>query len=161
MGFPYLAKLERTFALLLRQVRRLAGLFNALYSPRYERITAGSSAPVQQAWAMFLTPFALTILRACERRRAMTPGLTRMRLASSASVTSRTQWFSFSTAQWPRMARAKISAGNMTEDAKNAISSRRFQSPVAAERINVARVTHMIAAISDPHSPSLRAAPGA
>ena len=66
-----------------------------------------------------------------------------------------------STAQWPRMARAKISAGNMTEDAKNAISSRRFQSPVAAERINVARVTHMIAAISDPHSPSLRATPGA
>ena len=29
------------------------GLFNALYSPRYERTTAGSSAPVQQAWAMF------------------------------------------------------------------------------------------------------------
>src|SRR5208283_5578252 len=47
------------------------GLFNALYSPRYERITAGSSAPVPQAWAMFLTPFALAILRACERRRAM------------------------------------------------------------------------------------------
>src|SRR5208283_5652563 len=43
---------------------RPAGLFNALYSPRYERITAGSSAPVPQAWAMFLTPFALAILRA-------------------------------------------------------------------------------------------------
>ena len=76
-----------------------AGLFNAVYRPRYERVTAGSSAPLQSAWAMLATPFALAMLRACERRRAMTPGLTRMRLASSARVTSRTQWFSFSTAQ--------------------------------------------------------------
>ena len=57
--------------------------------PRYERVTAGSSAPFQRAWAMLATLFALAMLRACERRRAMTPGLTRMRLASSARVTSR------------------------------------------------------------------------
>ena len=66
---------------------------------------------------MLATPFALAILRACERKRAMTPGLTRIRLASSARVTSRTQCFSFSTANDRRMALARISTGSPTEDA--------------------------------------------
>lgn len=47
----------------------------------------------------------------------MMPGLTRMRLASSARVTSRTQWFWFSMAQWLRMALAKVLAGSLTEAA--------------------------------------------
>jgi hypothetical protein len=76
-----------------------AGLFNVLYKPRYKSVTAGSMAPLHRAWAIILTQFAPAMLRACERRRAMTPGLTRMRLASSARVTSWTQWFWFSTAQ--------------------------------------------------------------
>jgi hypothetical protein len=59
------------------------------------------------------------------------------------------------------MALAKISTGDMTDDAQNAASSRRFQSPVAAEQINVNRVTRTIAAINGAHSSSSRAAPGA
>ena len=41
-----------------------AGLFNALYSPVYDRLTAGSSAAFHRALAMFAAPFALMILRA-------------------------------------------------------------------------------------------------
>lgn len=33
--------------------------------------------PFQRAWTMLATPFALAVLRACKRRRALTPGLTR------------------------------------------------------------------------------------
>ena len=40
------------------------GLFNALYSPVYDRLTAGSSAAFHRALAMFARPFALMILRA-------------------------------------------------------------------------------------------------
>ena len=35
MGFPYLAKLERTFALLLRQVRRLATPLAGIAAKRF------------------------------------------------------------------------------------------------------------------------------
>ena len=41
-----------------------AGLFNALYSPLYERLTSGSMAAAQVALAMFVTPFALAMLSA-------------------------------------------------------------------------------------------------
>ena len=40
------------------------GLFNALYSPLYERLTSGSMAAAQVALAMFVTPFALAMLSA-------------------------------------------------------------------------------------------------
>jgi len=83
----------------LRQDGFTAGLFNAHYRPVYERLTAGSRAAVQSASAMFVAPLARAILSALLRNRAMMPGLTRMRLASSARVTSRTQWFLFSIAQ--------------------------------------------------------------
>jgi len=67
-----------------------AGLFNAYCTPLYERLTVGSMAAIQRAWAMFSMPLARAMLSTWLRSLAMMPGLMRMRLASSARVTSRT-----------------------------------------------------------------------
>lgn len=64
-------RLGKRFVLWSLAAGGVAGLFNALYNPRYESVTAGSTAPLHKARAMFSTPFALAMLRACERRRAM------------------------------------------------------------------------------------------
>ena len=71
------------------------GLFNARYMIRYMtcKLRIASIPPKamrQRASATFLTLLARRILAANERRRAKMPGLQRMRLASSAKVTSRT-----------------------------------------------------------------------
>src|SRR3954470_24423845 len=56
----------------------------------YERLTVGSMAAIQRARAMFSAPLARAMLSTELRSLAMMPGLIRMRLASSARVTSRT-----------------------------------------------------------------------
>src|SRR4051812_12087500 len=72
------------------QTRSVPGLFNAHWTPLYERLTVGSMAAIQRARAMFSAPLARAMLSTELRSLAMMPGLIRMRLASSARVTSRT-----------------------------------------------------------------------
>src|SRR3954449_5515959 len=60
------------------------------------------------------TPWPRRILSAKERRRAKTPGLCRMRLASSPKERSRTWWLRFSIPQCPRTAAAQARASSGT-----------------------------------------------
>src|SRR4051812_22576703 len=102
---------------MLENSELLAGLFNAHWTPLYERLTVGSMAAIQRARAMFSAPLARAMVSTELRSLAMMPGLIRMRLASSARVTSRTSWLRLSMAQWFRMASAKGAAGSITEEA--------------------------------------------
>src|SRR3954453_8587980 len=70
------------------------------------------------------------MLSANERRRAKTPGLRRMRLASSPSVRSRTWRSRFSIPQCARTARPKVAASSRTRQAWRATYSPRVHSPV-------------------------------
>src|SRR5271155_2216072 len=97
----------------------------------------------QQASATFWTPLERRMLRAQLRSLAKTPGLTRMRLRSSAMVTSRTWWEQFSMPQWPRIASAKALAERLAGEKYQAVSSRLVHRPVAALRSQVERVTRM------------------
>src|SRR5271155_471786 len=106
----------------------------------------------QQASATFWTPLERRMLRAQLRSLAKTPGLTRMRLRSSAMVTSRTWWEQFSMPQWPRIASAKALAERLAEETYQAVSSRLVHRPVEALRSQVERVTRMPVARYDAQS---------
>src|SRR5271155_662918 len=65
----------------------------------------------QQASATFWTPLERRMLRAQLRSLAKTPGLTRMRLRSSAMVTSRTWWEPHESPHFFTTALAALGAG--------------------------------------------------
>src|SRR3954453_3604820 len=87
------------------------------------------------------------MLSANERNRAKTPGLRRMRLASSPSGRSRAWWAGFSTPQGARTARPKVAASSRTRQAWRATSSPRAHSPVRVSLRQVRRVTRAAQAI--------------